>query len=296
MIEQKASIKEVNLVCPFCKTHPFVFQKSNNSNLLCIMCKRQFGVWESKPSFLHEDVKELNLFWNKGFSSAKSKNQINKILLKIYTVLKAPRIKFRPKPHYQLLSKIATKGPFKALFIGYNQYFEDRLNKDIIQIDVVPKEFVDIVAMGESVPFPEGSFDLVVISGVIEHTQYPLKVVDEAHRVLKTGEKLYLSSPWVYPFHGGDNYRFSHEGLRLLCHQFKIIEIGSLDGPLHALGIFLYYLIVEYLSFGNRYLRYGLSIFVSWLVYPFMLFDALTVRQIKSKCILDANIYAIVEK
>jgi SAM-dependent methyltransferase len=195
-----------------------------------------------------------------------------------------------------MLSALEKEGAFKALYIGYNQRFEDRLSRHVIQLDIQPRKYVDLVAAGEYVPFPSRSFNLVVISGVIEHVQYPFKVVEEAHRLLKSGGRLYVSSPWVYPYHGGDNYRFSHEGLIFLCHKFRDIEIGSLNGPLHSLGIFLYTLFTEYFSFGNRYVRFALSPLMSWLVFPFMLIDALVNKTTKSRYSLDANLYAIATK
>jgi hypothetical protein len=121
-------------------------------------------------------------------------------------------------------------------------------------------------------------------------------VVEESFRVLKKKGSFYISTPWVYPFHGGDNYRFSYQGLTLLCAQFSHVEVGSLDGPLHAFAIFLHYLICESLSFGNRYLHYGVSAISSWLVFPLILLDSVFNRQKKAKYILDANLYAIARK
>jgi SAM-dependent methyltransferase len=47
------------------------------------------------------------------------------------------------------------------------------------------------------IPFPAGSFDLVVCSGVIHHTPDPAKALDELCRVLAPGGRLYLS---IYAF------------------------------------------------------------------------------------------------
>ena len=127
-----------------------------------------------------------------------------------------------------MLSELGKSGCFKALYVGYNQPFKREYRDSVIQLNVTPLEYVDVVSMGEYVPFPDNSFDLVVLSGVIEHTQSPFKVVDESYRVLKPEGKIYVSSPWVYPFHGGDNYRFSYSGLKLLCHKFENVETGIL--------------------------------------------------------------------
>jgi len=292
----KTTVKGIQLVCPNCEDHPSVLEDQENAALVCPQCNSHFTQWDSKPNFINPTSHGLDPVWEKGFTKTETMGRLFRTLNTLYQALKAPRVNFKPKPHFVLIETMAKRPGFKALFVGYNRYFEEQVSKNLVQIDVVPKQYVDVVAMGESVPFPGNSFNLVVISGVIEHTQYPFKVVNEAHRVLKPGGKLYVSSPWVYPFHGGDNYRFSHEGLKFLCHQFGDLEVGSLNGPLHALGIFLTQLVVTYLSFGNRVLRYGFSIFASWFVFPLMVIDELTIRRDRSKFILNANIYAIATK
>ena len=140
------------------------------------------------------------------------------------------------------------------------------------------------------------SFDLVVVSQVIEHVTFPFQVADEAYRVLKWGGRLYVSSPWIYPHHGGDKYRFSDEGLRLLCHRFSQVEVGSLDGPLHALGIILSLVVANTLSFGNSRARLLLSVPLSWLILPILLADRVFNRRLKARFVLDANLYAVATK
>ena len=53
-------------------------------------------------------------------------------------------------------------------------------------------------AMGEDLPFPDSHFDFVFSSTVLEHTEDPALVLDEAIRVLKAGGRL----QFVYPNYG----------------------------------------------------------------------------------------------
>ena len=46
---------------------------------------------------------------------------------------------------------------------------------------------------GESLPFEDGSFNLVIIENVIDHTRAPGAVLNEIHRVLKPAGLLFLS-------------------------------------------------------------------------------------------------------
>lgn len=52
----------------------------------------------------------------------------------------------------------------------------------------------------DSLPFPSGSFDLVISRSVIEHLEHPHKVFQEFQRVLKPGGKVILSTPNKYDY------------------------------------------------------------------------------------------------
>jgi SAM-dependent methyltransferase len=57
--------------------------------------------------------------------------------------------------------------------------------------------------VGESLPFPDASFDLVYSTNVLEHTRDPVAVIAEAARVLRPGGVLQIVVP---------NYRSLYEG------------------------------------------------------------------------------------
>src|SRR5581483_1206333 len=57
------------------------------------------------------------------------------------------------------------------------------------------KERVFAVAVGESLPFPNCSFDLIVMNQVMEHVADQTAVLDEAVRVLKPGGAIYIACP-----------------------------------------------------------------------------------------------------
>ncbi|MDP9049518.1 MAG: class I SAM-dependent methyltransferase [Acidobacteriota bacterium] len=52
-----------------------------------------------------------------------------------------------------------------------------------------------INSTGESLPFPDESFDIVYSANVLEHTQNPEQVLREAMRVLRSGGHLYIEIP-----------------------------------------------------------------------------------------------------
>jgi SAM-dependent methyltransferase len=67
--------------------------------------------------------------------------------------------------------------------------------------DLDPARVID--AVGESIPFPDGSFDIVYSNNVLEHTSEPAKVLSEAARVLKPGGTLFVEVPNYLSYYEG---------------------------------------------------------------------------------------------
>lgn len=79
--------------------------------------------------------------------------------------------------------------------------------------------------------FPDERFDLVLFDQVLEHVEgNPQDAIDEIYRVLKPGGLLICGTVLVYPIHAypSDFWRFTPEGLKLLCSDFsEIVEYGG---------------------------------------------------------------------
>jgi SAM-dependent methyltransferase len=81
----------------------------------------------------------------------------------------------------------------------------------------------DVTALG----FRDGSLDGLICSEVLEHVpDYPA-AIREITRVLKPGGKLILTSPFLYPLHGLDFWRFTPQALELLLREhFRILDVS----------------------------------------------------------------------
>jgi hypothetical protein len=80
---------------------------------------------------------------------------------------------------------------------------------------------------------PDGAFDYLVCTEVLEHTLRPFDAVDEIWRLLKTGGYLFLTVPFNLRIHGPlpDCWRFTEHGLRAILNRFTIVELTGLPTP-----------------------------------------------------------------
>jgi SAM-dependent methyltransferase len=77
----------------------------------------------------------------------------------------------------------------------------------------------DVINYAENLPFGDQSFDTILCTEVLEHTQRPQQVMQEFSRVLKPGGHLLLTVPFIYPVHEAphDYWRFTNYGLTSMC-------------------------------------------------------------------------------
>jgi SAM-dependent methyltransferase len=86
-----------------------------------------------------------------------------------------------------------------------------------------------------ALPFPDQTFDFVVSDQVLEHVEgEPQVAVSEGFRVLKPGGYAVHATCLMNPIHGapGDFWRFTPDGLRLLCKKHAAItDFGGWGNP-----------------------------------------------------------------
>ena len=143
-------------------------------------------------------------------------------------------------------------------------------NSKIVCVDLEAGPGVDLVADAHDMHMVQNdSIDCVITVSTLEHVRYPQKVVKEILRILKPGGVLYVSVPFIFPFHSDphDNYRFSCDGVRILCEDFECIENGFNRGPASTMCHLTVHFLAMLFSFNNRML-YGLNVdLFTWLLF-----------------------------
>lgn len=84
------------------------------------------------------------------------------------------------------------------------------------------------------VPVPDGSFDLVLSSQVLEHVTDPALYLAESFRVLRPGGAVALSTHGIMYYHADpqDHWRWTHTGLAAITERagFEVVEVRGVLG------------------------------------------------------------------
>ena len=151
----------------------------------------------------------------------------------------------------QLFQRWLTKLPHQDLCIldvggriqPYRALLPHRLRR-YIALDLRATPLVNVVGTAELLPFPDGFFDVVFCTQVLEYVSEPRNVVGEIRRVLKPGGFLLLSAPSMFPRDSDPEYwRFLPASLRLLLASFSNTELvpegHSICGLFRTINVFL---------------------------------------------------------
>lgn len=100
-------------------------------------------------------------------------------------------------------------------------YFEN-----VVNFEIVPYDTVDVVGVGEVLPFRDNSFSAVLSLAVLEHVKDPFRCAKEIIRVLKPGGELICCVPFLQPLHGYPHhyYNMTPQGLENLFDQSLAVD------------------------------------------------------------------------
>lgn len=113
-------------------------------------------------------------------------------------------------------------------------------------------------------PFPDGAFDSLLCTEVLEHIPEPAALLAECARVCRAGALMLLTTPLVWPEHERphDYFRFTQQGLKYLLHtaSFSIEETVARGGWNAALGQLIGFWACH--AFGERW--NGMTRLLTW--------------------------------
>jgi SAM-dependent methyltransferase len=122
-----------------------------------------------------------------------------------------------------------------------------RAHDRLINVNIGPFPNVDVVADAHQLPYADESVDVVYSEAVFEHLHSPNKAAEEIFRVLKPGRRIFICTPFMFPYHGYPHHyqNYTISGHRHLFESagLKIVECGSCVGPVftvvNVVGVFI---------------------------------------------------------
>ena len=98
-----------------------------------------------------------------------------------------------------------------------------------------PNQYIDFECdLTQPLPFPDGQFETIILSDVLEHIPEPLNLCKEIHRVLSDGGILIMNVPFFYWLHETphDYYRYTEFALRRFSDlvRLQLLEIKVIGG------------------------------------------------------------------
>jgi glycosyltransferase involved in cell wall biosynthesis len=254
------------LCCPFCHS---VFDQTKDG-LTCVT----HGLFEIdaslRPLLIEKGVFEKNenqhgsgINWLKSFFK-----QFPKIYYSIWHVF-CPVMMLVNGPR-MVLEYIRRDGLVADIGSG-----PERLGQEFINVDVFPFPEVDVVADATHLPFKNNSLDGAVSESLFEHVPDATLVAREMVRVVKPGGYIYVSAPFIHPYHASpdDFNRWTISGLKHMFPDLEIIKAGVRSGPWSALLMFVAYWLGVILSFGCRNVAPFLAHMFMLIFGPFKYFD-----------------------
>lgn len=140
------------------------------------------------------------------------------------------------RPTDRLLDAGSGSGRYSDFFSF--AHYESTDFSDIFHKDSLKKQ--DFICTLDAIPQENDTYDVIINTQVLEHVQYPQKVVHELYRVLKPGGKLFLTTNQMWGVHGApyNFFFYTHYGLKQLFDEagFTTVFIRPRGGLFWLLG------------------------------------------------------------
>lgn len=140
----------------------------------------------------------------------------------------------------------------KILVLGSSdQSIEARASDTVVYTDLAMGQHVNYISDAHDIPFDKDTFDLVIISSILDDVTDPYRCVAEIYRVLNKDGYVYAVTPFMQPVHSGvyDFTRFTMIGYRRLFRNFSETRLGMALGPGSALAYGIQYYLLSFTDY-----------------------------------------------
>lgn len=191
-----------------------------------------------------------------------------------------PTLTWQPRPQAErLVASLPSNATIVDLGAGGR-----KIAPHVKTVDFVKFPGTDYVCNVAETPFANGSVDLVIATGVLEHVEDGEKLIAEISRIVKPGGMTHIEVPFLQQYHDDpiDCRRYTQPGLALLLrqHGFEVVSSGTHIGPtVTVLTLTAYWLSLwfEGRTIVHKLLSNGVFAAASVLFWPFKFLDKLLI-------------------
>lgn len=252
----------LQFACPSCRKS----LQDGKGLLQCTECKKSYPLRDGTPIFIEQKAEQ----------TVQAHARKPSLLRKVARVLRPPHhslyfgtLRSSTGEGEELRRFLRAHKDLLVLNIGSLSKDLSALHPKIFNLDISWYPNIDVVADAHSLPFPDGSIDVILLKNVLEHVREPGKVLSEIERVLRPGGYFYAKIPFLQPFHAvpDDYQRYSVSGIDQALRNFEKLDFGIAVGP----GSMMAWMLREYLaiitSFGKAKLYAAGLFFWGWLTF-----------------------------
>ncbi len=225
------------LLCAECRENSL---QKENEKLVCAHCGAEFPISEGKMIVLDKELSKQYKRYQKEkdapINRLKSLIKRSPWLFQFLTYAIGSISYFDGSPTKAAKKYIGEDNMPKKIIINLGSGIK-RLHPEIINLDIFPFNNVDFVTDATKLPIKDDSVDMIITESTLEHIPDAELAIKEICRVVKPGGYVYISIPFLMPFHASPNdyFRLTSEGIK---HKFAIFEeyhSGMRGGPASAL-------------------------------------------------------------
>lgn len=201
-----------------------------------------------KNGNLKNEFKEIKIIdniprFNNNFKKKISYNVLKKKEIKNFSKWRKYNFNFLKKN----LDKLSSEKKILDLGAGQDSFIDLYHNKDAYFCDFEPYNSVDFtIDIEKEIPIVEKSFDVIVLSNVLEHSYKANFLIKECKRLIKNDGKILITVPFNIMLHQEpyDYFRYTEYALKRIfiensINDYKIFSVGNhADLLLSALKIF----------------------------------------------------------
>ena len=200
---------------------------------------------------------------------------MTRLVKKTRALVAAPPEPFlETKRSKERLNSLIDSMPEGSVVVNVGAGYSD-LGSRVVNTDIFDSGTTDVIATALDLPFADGSVDLVIMQGVLEHVPDATLSLGECIRVLKPGGKFYTEMPFMQPYHESpiDMRRCTLPGLIEFCKPLREIDSGMNVGPASTVAWIVRELLAGVISGGKPQLYPRVSSIVGWVVFPIKYLD-----------------------